>query len=126
MEEPVVNVMRFDAGVGDFTLGVQEESVHDTPLHCLRRWREAVVLHDLAHSITLMDEQNSSGDGRNRGTAGRVVLAVICALLVMGLLWGIGWKLGWWNPGFGMLSAKLAAVVSVGIVSLVAWAAKRR
>ncbi|MGW5122150.1 hypothetical protein ACWEQ8_43055 [Streptomyces noursei] len=73
-----------------------------------------------------MDEQNSSGDGRNRSTAGRVVLAVICALLVMGLLWGVGWKLGWWTPGFGMLSAKLAAVVAVGVVSLVAWVAKRR
>ncbi|WP_146022191.1 hypothetical protein [Streptomyces sp. CB02959] len=73
-----------------------------------------------------MDEQNSSGDGRNRGTAGRVVLAAICALLVMGLLWGVGWKLGWWNPGFGMLSAKLAAAAAVGLVSLVAWVAKRR
>ncbi|MFJ5595696.1 hypothetical protein ACIQCG_38905 [Streptomyces noursei] len=73
-----------------------------------------------------MDEQNSSGDGRNRGRAGRVVLAVICALLVMGLLWGVGWKLGWWTPGFGMLSAKLAAVAAVGVVSLVAWVAKWR
>ncbi|MGI5258023.1 hypothetical protein [Streptomyces angustmyceticus] len=73
-----------------------------------------------------MDEQSSSGDGENRGTVGRVVLAVICAVLVMGLLWGIALKLDWWNPGFGMLSAKLAAAASVGIVALVGWIAKRR
>ncbi|MEV0375794.1 hypothetical protein AB0I10_39730 [Streptomyces sp. NPDC050636] len=73
-----------------------------------------------------MDEQSSSGDRHDRGTAGRFMLAVVCALLVVGLSWAVAWKLGWWTPGFGMLSAKLAAAASVGIVALAAWIAKRR
>ncbi|MFD3424104.1 hypothetical protein [Streptomyces decoyicus] len=73
-----------------------------------------------------MDSQSSSDERRNRGTAGHVVLAVVCALLVVGLSWVVAWKLDWWNPGFGMLSAKLAAAASVGIVALAAWIAKRR
>lgn len=53
-------------------------------------------------------------------------MSTTCALLVVGLFWGVAWKLGWWTPGFGMLSAKMAAMVSVGIVALAAWFAKRR
>lgn len=90
-------------------------------------WRELTASHNLAHSIRAMDKTNSAE--RQDRSNGRVVLSTTCALLIVGLFWGVAWKLDWWTPGFGMLSAKMAAMVSVGIVALVAlvaWFAKRR
>ncbi|MFB7629426.1 hypothetical protein ACFC0M_00505 [Streptomyces sp. NPDC056149] len=74
-----------------------------------------------------MDEQNSKGDGeRDRSAAGHNALAIVSALVVTGLLCAMGWKLGWVGSEPGMLSAKAVAMAGVGIVSLVAWAVKRR
>lgn len=71
-----------------------------------------------------MDERNS-GEPQNPRTL-RVALSVGCTLLILGLLWVVAWKVGWWTPGLGLLSVKVAAMLSMGPAALVAWFARRR
>ncbi|MEU8784465.1 hypothetical protein [Streptomyces sp. NPDC048637] len=71
-----------------------------------------------------MDEGKSE-ESQGRPTV-RVAMSVGCTLLILGLFWFLAWKVGWWTPGLGLLSAKVAVVVSTGLVASVAWFAGRR
>ncbi len=71
-----------------------------------------------------MDEGNST-ESQGRRTV-RVATSVGCTVVALGLLWVLAWKVGWWTPGLGLLSVKVAVVVSTGIVASVAWFARRR
>ncbi len=79
---------------------------------------------DLVPKVAPMDEGNSA-ESQGRRTV-RVATSVGCTLVVLGLLWVLVWKVGWWTPGLGLLSVKVAVVVSTGIVASVAWFARRR
>ncbi|BDH14280.1 MULTISPECIES: hypothetical protein [Streptomyces] len=54
----------------------------------------------------------------------------VCGVLLAGVLvLSVAWWVGWWTPGFGWLSARLAAKAVVGLclgfAALVAWVKKR-
>ncbi|MFD5396328.1 hypothetical protein ACFWJW_19165 [Streptomyces sp. NPDC127097] len=70
-------------------------------------------------------DKRKSAEPQSRRTL-RVALSAGCTFLILGLLWIVAWKVGWWTPGLGLLSAKVAVLLSMGPAALVAWFARRR
>ncbi|MGW7577228.1 hypothetical protein [Streptomyces sp. NPDC054765] len=72
-------------------------------------------------------------EGKKNGLPGRraarVALSVSGVLTACILVLSVACWTGWWNPGFGWLSAKLAAKAVVGVcmgcTALVVWIRKR-
>ncbi|AJC53031.1 MULTISPECIES: hypothetical protein [Streptomyces] len=70
-------------------------------------------------------KEKSSGE-HQKPASRRVLLSTVVALVVGGVIWVATWKLEWWSPGLGLLTAKVAVVISAGVVAFVAGRAKRR